>query len=172
MIRAGLVDAFTDRPFGGNPAAVVYLDASMPNDAWLQALATEFNVSETVFVWPLNNGDSRLRWFTPSAEVELCGHATWARARGLALTTSKCVVLRSVPQRHGRGVDRQPLDSVVRNAVSDQVSAARPNQRQPQELGRVPRTQPRCPITQGRCRRIRRLGAVVALDNADGGERR
>ncbi|MDD2805628.1 MAG: PhzF family phenazine biosynthesis protein [Elusimicrobiales bacterium] len=75
------VDAFTDKPFSGNPAAVCLLK-SMPGAAWMQALAAEMNLSETAFVVPGKNG-FRLRWFTPATEVELCGHATLASAHAL-----------------------------------------------------------------------------------------
>src|SRR5690606_24222834 len=69
------------RPFGGNPAAVCLLDRPAP-DAWMQALATEMNLSETAFLVP--NGDGfGLRWFTPALEVDLCGHATLASAHVL-----------------------------------------------------------------------------------------
>ncbi len=72
------VDAFTDRPFAGNPAAVCLL--TEPADAaWMQRVAAEMNLSETAFLHP--DGDAyRLRWFTPAVEVELCGHATLASA--------------------------------------------------------------------------------------------
>ena len=73
------VDAFTDQPFGGNPAAVVPLDA-WPEDTWLQAVAAENNLSETAFTVPNGSADAdyELRWFTPTCEVALCGHATLA----------------------------------------------------------------------------------------------
>ncbi len=75
------VDAFTDRPFGGNPAAVCILDGPAPED-WMQNVATEMNLSETAFLY--HEKDSyRLRWFTPAVEVELCGHATLASAHVL-----------------------------------------------------------------------------------------
>ncbi len=75
------VDAFTDRRFGGNPAAVVVLDEWLP-DAVLAAIAAENNLSETAFVVPA--GDVMpLRWFTPTAEIDLCGHATLAAAHVL-----------------------------------------------------------------------------------------
>jgi PhzF family phenazine biosynthesis protein len=77
------VDAFTDRPFSGNPAAVVPLPA-WPDDALLQAIALENGVSETAFLVPATADDRladyELRWFTPTIEVELCGHATLAAA--------------------------------------------------------------------------------------------
>lgn len=75
------VDAFADRPFAGNPAAVVLLEAPC-DEVWMQSLANEMNLSETAFVLP--EGDAwRLRWFTPSVEVDLCGHATLATAHTL-----------------------------------------------------------------------------------------
>ncbi len=78
------VDAFTDRPFAGNPAAVCPLP-SAPDAAWMQAVASEMNLSETAFLWRQETG-WRLRWFTPVAEVELCGHATLASAHILWTT--------------------------------------------------------------------------------------
>ena len=73
------VDAFADRPFTGNPAAVMPLDAWL-DDATLQAIAAENNLSETAFTVPLAGveADYELRWFTPTVEVALCGHATLA----------------------------------------------------------------------------------------------
>lgn len=73
------VDAFADRPFTGNPAAVMPLDAWL-DDALLQAIALENNLSETAFLIPDATGaaDYELRWFTPATEVALCGHATLA----------------------------------------------------------------------------------------------
>jgi PhzF family phenazine biosynthesis protein len=72
------VDAFTDKVFGGNPAAVVPL-SSWPDDSLLQAIAEENNLSETAFFVPSKKG-FHLRWFTPVKEVDLCGHATLATA--------------------------------------------------------------------------------------------
>lgn len=73
-----VVDAFTDRPFSGNPAAVMLLDA-WPDDALLQSIALEHNLSETAFLVPSNGeADYELRWFTPTVEIAMCGHATLA----------------------------------------------------------------------------------------------
>jgi PhzF family phenazine biosynthesis protein len=72
------IDAFTSRRFAGNPAAVMPMDSFLP-DATLQALAAENNLSETAFLVP-EGSDYRLRWFTPTTEVPLCGHATLASA--------------------------------------------------------------------------------------------
>jgi predicted PhzF superfamily epimerase YddE/YHI9 len=75
------IDAFTDRPFAGNPAAVCLL--TEPRDAeWMQHVAAEMNLSETAFLSPEADGQ-RLRWFTPAVEVDLCGHATLASAHAL-----------------------------------------------------------------------------------------
>ena len=75
------VDAFTDRAFAGNPAAVCLL-ARAAQPAWMQRVAAEMNLSETAFLHPLGRG-WRLRWFTPTTEVRLCGHATLASAHVL-----------------------------------------------------------------------------------------
>jgi len=75
------VDAFTDRPFAGNPAAVCVL-AAPRDERWMQRVALEMNLSETAFL--VREGDTfHLRWFTPSLEVALCGHATLASAHVL-----------------------------------------------------------------------------------------
>jgi PhzF family phenazine biosynthesis protein len=72
------IDAFTTRRFAGNPAAILPME-SYPPDATLQAIAAENNLSETAFLVP-EGGEYRIRWFTPSTEVPLCGHATLASA--------------------------------------------------------------------------------------------
>jgi predicted PhzF superfamily epimerase YddE/YHI9 len=78
-LRFVQVDAFADRPFTGNPAAVVPLEDWLPDEV-LQAIAEENNLSETAFTVPATDGaaDYELRWFTPTVEVALCGHATLA----------------------------------------------------------------------------------------------
>src|ERR1700758_3909167 len=72
------LDAFTNRRFGGNPAAVVVLK-SFPDEATMLAVAAENNLAETAFLVP-EGDDFRVRWFTPRVEVPLCGHATLASA--------------------------------------------------------------------------------------------
>lgn len=89
-----IVDAFSERPFAGNPAAVCLL-AESAEPGWMQRVAAEMNLSETAFVRPVDAG-FELRWFTPAAEVELCGHATLASAHLLWET------------------DRVPSDSEIR----------------------------------------------------------
>ncbi|CAN1352797.1 Uncharacterized isomerase BH0283 [Linum perenne] len=80
-----LVDAFTETPFFGNPAAVCLLRDER-EESWLQSLAAEFNISETCYLTPVTpsaNPRFRLRWFTPVGEVNLCGHATLAASHAL-----------------------------------------------------------------------------------------
>lgn len=83
-MRIRTVDAFTDRPYTGNPAAVLLLEGdAFPADEQLQRVAGEMNLSETAFAHPLGDdeeADWALRWFTPASEVGLCGHATLATA--------------------------------------------------------------------------------------------
>ncbi|MGI8934173.1 MAG: PhzF family phenazine biosynthesis protein [Phormidesmis sp.] len=75
------VDAFTDKPFAGNPAAICVTDAPL-EEGLMRAIALEMNLSETAFLYPVEGGYS-LRWFTPAIEVALCGHATLASAHVL-----------------------------------------------------------------------------------------
>jgi PhzF family phenazine biosynthesis protein len=76
-----VVDAFTSKPYAGNQAAICLLDAPA-SEAWMQAVAGEMNLAETAFLVAREDGYG-LRWFTPSREVELCGHATLASAHFL-----------------------------------------------------------------------------------------
>lgn len=82
------VDAFTSTLFGGNPAAVVPLAHYLP-DSLMQQIAAENNLSETAFVVARGEGDFHIRWFTPTNEVRLCGHATLAAAHVLFAAASK-----------------------------------------------------------------------------------
>ncbi|MEU2182659.1 PhzF family phenazine biosynthesis protein [Streptomyces thermolilacinus] len=111
-MRIRIVDAFTDRPFSGNPAGVLLLDA-FPDDHWLQRVAAEVNLSETAFAHPLPPGgeaDWALRWFTPVTEVDMCGHATLAtahvlrasgRATGTVRFAARCGVLTTTAAEDG-----------------------------------------------------------------------
>src|SRR5713101_2687140 len=80
-LRIVQVDAFASRPFSGNPAAVCVLPAPR-DERWMQDVACEMNLAETAFLHPENEG-YRLRWFTPTIEMALCGHATLASAHVL-----------------------------------------------------------------------------------------
>jgi PhzF family phenazine biosynthesis protein len=81
MSRIIQVDAFTSKPFAGNPAAVCVLPEAR-EETWMRQVAREMNLSETAFLHPMDSGFS-LRWFTPAVEVALCGHATLASAHVL-----------------------------------------------------------------------------------------
>lgn len=87
MITLHVVDSFTDVPFKGNPAAVAVLD-SFPPDSCMQDIAREMNLSETAYLVRRRDGEYDLRWFTPAAEVDLCGHATLASAHVLGGTAT------------------------------------------------------------------------------------
>lgn len=91
------VDAFTSKPFAGNPAAVC-LPESAPDELWMKQLAAEMNLSETAFAYP-DNGQLRLRWLTPMVEVDLCGHATLATAH----------ILKELSQRNELPAHLQPF---------------------------------------------------------------
>ncbi len=83
LIQVFQIDAFAERPFAGNPAAVCLLDHSYKAE-WMQQVASEMNLSETAFVRARADGSGfDLRWFTPTVEVDLCGHATLASAEAL-----------------------------------------------------------------------------------------
>ncbi|WP_327070288.1 PhzF family phenazine biosynthesis protein [Kitasatospora sp. NBC_01302] len=127
-MRISIIDAFTDRPFAGNPAGVCLLEtASWPDEKWMRQVARELNLSETAFVRPPSPAEAAtgtaaatasdgevdwlLRWFTPMTEVPLCGHATLAATHALrtqGLTNSRPIrfgtlsgVLTAVPQADG-----------------------------------------------------------------------
>ncbi|CAM3427271.1 PhzF family phenazine biosynthesis protein [Kibdelosporangium persicum] len=84
-MRIRIIDAFTDQPLRGNPAAVCLLADGWPDEDWMRQVAAEMNLSETAFAHPVDNADAdyALRWFTPEVEVDLCGHATLATAHAL-----------------------------------------------------------------------------------------
>ncbi len=129
------VDAFSAHVFGGNPAAVVVMERWL-DDATLQAIAAENNLSETAFVIPAEEC-SRLRWFTPTMEMDLCGHATLAtahvlfeqrygdrnllrfetRSGTLAVTRHQGLLYLDLPSRPGEAV-------VISKALTDALGAA------------------------------------------------
>ena len=81
-LELSYIDAFTDEPFKGNPAAVTLLEEELSEDC-MQKVAREVNLSETSFLVKEGEGVYQLRWFTPQKEVDLCGHATLAAAHYL-----------------------------------------------------------------------------------------
>src|ERR1017187_9309313 len=93
------VDAFTSKPFAGNPAAVCILSKA-PEERWMRDVAREMNLSETAFLVP-QDGGYNLRWFTPAIEVDLCGHATLASAQARFHTRSGLLLA----ERHGDWIE-------------------------------------------------------------------
>lgn len=125
------IDAFTSRRFGGNPAAVVLLDDWLPDDV-LAAIAAENNLSETAFVIPAADV-CPLRWFTPTVEVDLCGHATLAAA--FVLLRERCADRERIVfstrsgeltvSRHARGLVMDfPSRPAVPVAIADDALVA------------------------------------------------
>ncbi|MFF1902676.1 PhzF family phenazine biosynthesis protein [Kitasatospora sp. NPDC058218] len=104
-MRIHVVDAFTDRPFAGNPAGVCLLPAGeWPDDTWMRQVAAELNHSETAFALPLAGdaeADWAIRWFTPVVEATLCGHATLATAHALRTERGILGTVRFGSRHHG-----------------------------------------------------------------------
>lgn len=133
-IRQWTVDAFADRPFLGNPACVVEPFDRWPDATWMQALAMENNQAETAFMqWTNDPMRLDLRWFTPTTEVDLCGHATLAAGHVLMTelgldggtaafeTRSGALIVR----RSGDGYEMDfPSDRPVRTAAPDGLAGA------------------------------------------------
>ncbi|MFF3208711.1 PhzF family phenazine biosynthesis protein [Streptomyces sp. NPDC002962] len=134
-MRIRIVDAFTDRPFAGNPAGVLLLD-SFPDEAWLQSVALEVNHAETAFTRRLPPGgeaDWALRWFTPTTEVPMCGHATLATAHILHTTgahegpvrfATLSGVLIATPDEDGSITLDFPTAPLIPVTVPDEVTEA------------------------------------------------
>ena len=130
------VDAFTNRVFGGNPAAVVIMDEWLP-DKVLQAIAQENNLSETAFV--VTRGDAfDLRWFTPTVEVDLCGHATLGSAHVIfenGITSNEEIAFET---RSGRLTVRREGEWLAMNFPSRPPRPKEPDMAVEQALGAVP----------------------------------
>ncbi|MEV0262481.1 PhzF family phenazine biosynthesis protein [Streptomyces sp. NPDC050617] len=135
-MRIRIVDAFTDRAFGGNPAGVLLLPDAFPGDDWLQRVAAEVNLSETAFAHPLPAGseaDWALRWFTPATEVDMCGHATLATAHVLHTTgaatgavsfAARCGILTATARDDGAITLDFPTSPVTPAEAPDGLSRA------------------------------------------------
>jgi len=132
-VPIAVIDAFTTRPFAGNPAGVCILDGERPAE-WMQSVARELNLSETAFLRRRNTGDWDLRWFTPADEERLCGHATlaaahhlWSSERHPAETPIRFHTLSGVltasPGRHGIVLDF-PNEAPAPIAIPDGLAAA------------------------------------------------
>ncbi|MCM2387689.1 PhzF family phenazine biosynthesis protein [Streptomyces albipurpureus] len=142
-MRIHIVDAFAHRPFTGNPAGVMLLDAGswsgapgFPEESWMQRVAAEVNLSETAFAHPLPAGgdaDWALRWFTPTTEVDMCGHATLATAHVLHSTgaasdtvrfAARCGILTATVGTDGAITLDFPTSPLTPVAVPDGVAEA------------------------------------------------
>ena len=128
-LRFVQVDAFADRPFSGNPAAVIPLEREWLPDEMMQAIAAENNLSETAFTVPAaGDADYELRWFTPTTEVALCGHATLASGHVLIegpevrFRTRKAGIL--TVARDGDGLTLDLPVTRVKPAAEDRLLAA------------------------------------------------
>ena len=123
------VDAFTDHAFAGNPAAVALLDGER-DGAWMQRVAAEMNLAETAFLEPTGAGRYGLRWFTPTVEVDLCGHATLASAHVLWTEGRDAADVLTFETRSGElrarraGEGRIELDLPANPAVEDSLPDA------------------------------------------------
>jgi PhzF family phenazine biosynthesis protein len=136
-MRIRIVDAFTERPFAGNPAGVLLLDTdSFPEDRWLQRVAAEVGLPETAFAHPLRGhaeADWALRWFTPATEVNMCGHATLATAHvlnatglsgGIVRFATRSGILRSTGADDGTITLDFPTAPLRAIAPPDEIAAA------------------------------------------------
>jgi PhzF family phenazine biosynthesis protein len=120
------VDAFTDRPFSGNPAAVCLLEEGLSSEDMLR-IAAEMNLSETAFVAPPGpDGVRKLRWFTPAVEVPLCGHATLATSHVLLRETGEPSPLRFDTLSGILTVEEEPDGWLRMDFPADPPSAAEP----------------------------------------------
>lgn len=133
-----LVDAFTQAPFGGNPAAVCLLDGVRPA-GWMQAVAAEMNQAETAFVCRApGSHEWSLRWFTPRVEVDLCGHATLAAAHVLWQSGQAADDALAFATRSGRLVARREGGSICLDFPEDAPAEAEASPQLARALGRRP----------------------------------
>ncbi|EFM08519.1 phenazine biosynthesis protein PhzF family [Paenibacillus curdlanolyticus YK9] len=134
-----IVDAFAEEPFTGNPAAVCIMDGTGDRE-WMQKVATEMNVSETAFLYASADTAYELRWFTPKAEVDLCGHATLAAAHilwetGRLSPNSKA----RFDTRSGRLTASLEQAGIRMDFPAEPVSPITPSQELIEALGFIPR---------------------------------
>ena len=176
----GSVDAFTAKPFAGNPAAICILSGPA-DEGWMQDVAREMNLSETAFAHRVDDG-YRLRWFTPAVEVDLCGHATLATAHvlweeghierdaDLARFQTRSGVL-TAERRRGTGVEldfpAEPAEPTPAPAGSCRCAGGSPAVRRPEPIrlagrgrfrGRAP---PPCAPDMTRLAAIPTRGVIV-----------
>jgi len=155
QLRFYQVDAFTDKPFQGNPAAVLVLDAPLPAGV-MQAVAAEMNLSETAFCGPPEaDGLRHLRWFTPAVEVPLCGHATLATAHVLLRELGEAPPLRFRTLSGPLTVHEEAGGWLRMNLPADRPSTAAPPPGLLEALG----CPPDVPVLRGEKSWVVRLGS-------------
>lgn len=138
-MRQWTIDAFADRPFLGNPACVVAPVETWASDAWMQALARENNQAETAFLrGTADPAAFDLRWFTPSIEVDLCGHATLAAAHALFAETGVEVEALTFSTRSGPLIVRRCGDGYEMDFPADPPRRIEPVPALTQALGVEP----------------------------------
>jgi PhzF family phenazine biosynthesis protein len=131
------VDAFTDRLFKGNPAAVVLCESALSIDT-MQSIAAENNLAETAFVINVGN-ETEIRWFTPTVEVDLCGHATLAAAHVLFNHLHVSGNRIAFSSKSGLLYVRQEGESLYLDFLSDSISAVEPPETLIMGLGMEPK---------------------------------
>ena len=172
------VDAFTTRPFGGNPAAVCPLDGWLP-DAVMQGIAAENNLSETAFLVK-RGADYDLRWFTPAIEVDLCGHATLASAYIVAThldpaaarmvfhTRSGALIVTRDDELFTLDLPSDPAERQSDDGVSRRLTRAVASEALAEELAVDSR---RGDVVDDPQRRLGQRAGLVETDHVDGGKR-
>lgn len=133
------VDSFTEQPFRGNPAGVCLLESEERDAEWMQNVATEMNLSETAFLKPRSESGYDLRWFTPVAEVDLCGHATLASAH-ILWTTGACATDRAIEfeTRSGKLITRLTDEGIQMDFPTQASEPAQPPEGLVESLGFSP----------------------------------
>ncbi|SFS60070.1 PhzF family phenazine biosynthesis protein [Paenibacillus sp. BC26] len=138
-IPISIIDAFTSVPFRGNPAAVCLLD-EVRDEQWMQDVAAEMNLSETAFLHRREDGSYDLRWFTPTVEVDLCGHATLASAH--FLWENQHAALDSIASFHTRSgllTAERTEEGIRLNLPSEPAQPMKAPEELIQGLGLIPR---------------------------------
>jgi PhzF family phenazine biosynthesis protein len=143
------IDAFAGKPFEGNPAAVVPLESWL-EDAQLQRIANENNLAETAFIVCEGQGRYGLRWFTPTTEVDLCGHATFASAWLLFAEIDPSLTSVSFETRSGMLVVERGADNRNSMSLPSDIVAPLNDPRMAREIGNALGTQPPPELHTGR----------------------
>ena len=148
-LRLWQIDAFAQKPFEGNPAAIVPLDSWLDN-AQMQRIANENNLAETAFLVPEERGRYGLRWFTPTTEVDLCGHATFAGAWLLFAEIDPSLNSVSFETRSGTLVVERGADDRHAMSLPSDIVVPLNDRRMAGEIGKALGTQPPAELYTGK----------------------